>query len=254
MSSTVNPSSCADEIEPRWRRRKDARPQEILAAALDLFTEKGYAATRADEVATRAGVSKGTVYLYFENKEELFKAVVRESFGPALQEAVDLVDHYEGSSFDLLDELMCGWWQHVGATKAAGIMKLMMAEAVNFPEIAKFYHDEVVARAHAMVEKLLARGIRNKEFRPLDLHHMAHVVSSPMLMLIIWGNSFGRCAGCVELDPPTHIANALDLIKRGLAVDPDQIPPRAAISAQMLAETVAKRGKHSAGKARGVGA
>jgi AcrR family transcriptional regulator len=215
------------EDEPRWRRRKDARPQEILAAALDLFIEKGYAATRADEVAARAGVSKGTVYLYFENKEELFKAVVRASFGPALQEAIELVDSYEGSSFDLLDELMLGWWQHVGATKASGIMKLMMAEAVNFPEIAKFYHDEVVARAHAMVEKLLVRGIQRGEFRAVEQHHMSHVISSPMLMLIIWRNSFGRCSGCADLDPVTHMANALDLIKRGLAVDPQNIPARA---------------------------
>jgi AcrR family transcriptional regulator len=250
MSSAIAPPPLVED-EPRWRRRKDARPQEILSAALDLFIEKGYAATRADEVAARAGVSKGTVYLYFQNKEELFKAVVRESFGPALQEAIELVDHYEGSSFDLLEELMYGWWQHVGATKAAGIMKLMMAEAANFPEIAKFYYDEVVARAHAMVEKMLVRGMRRGEFRTVDLHHMAHVISSPMLMLIIWSNSFGRCAGCAELEPSTHIANALDLIKRGLAVDQSAVPGKAMQPVRGFSAVAVKRTAQAVAKPRG---
>jgi AcrR family transcriptional regulator len=219
MSRAVLDPAVPEELEPRWRRRKDARPQEIIAAALDLFIEKGYAATRADEVATRAGVSKGTVYLYFENKEELFKAVVRESFGPALQEAIELVDHYEGSSFDLLEELMHGWWQQVGATKAGGIMKLMMAEAANFPEIAAFYHAEVISRSQHMIIKVLERGMAAGEFRVVDPHHMVHVMVSPMVMLITWRNSFARCPGCEDIDPAAHIANTVELLKRGLAAD-----------------------------------
>ena len=130
--------------KPRWERRKDARPQELLAAALDLFVERGYAATRLDEVAARAGVSKGTLYLYFENKEELFKAVVRENIVAALVDAEDLIAGFEGHSSVLLRKLVVSWWQRIGQTKLSGISKLMMAESGNFPDVARFYHEEVV--------------------------------------------------------------------------------------------------------------
>jgi AcrR family transcriptional regulator len=100
--------------KPRWERRKDARPQELLAAALDLFVERGYAATRLDDVAARAGVSKGTLYLYFENKEELFKEVVRANLVSALAEAEDYASNYAGKSRDLLRGFILRWWKHQG--------------------------------------------------------------------------------------------------------------------------------------------
>lgn len=99
-------STDANKAKPRWERRKDARPQELLAAALDLFVERGYAGTRLDDVASLAGVSKGTLYLYFENKEELFKAVVRENIVAALADAEDLIAGFEGHSSDLLRTLV----------------------------------------------------------------------------------------------------------------------------------------------------
>jgi AcrR family transcriptional regulator len=214
------------ESEPRWRRRKDARPQEILAAALDLFIERGYAATRADDVAAHAGVSKGTVYLYFANKEELFKAVVRESYAPVLQEAAELLGQYEGSSFDLLDEILRGWWEKLGALKAGGITKLMVAEAANFPEIAKFYYEEVIASSQELISGVLARGVARGEFRKLNVTDAMHVVISPVLMLIIWNNSFGRASACPPVDSQAHLNMALEILKRGLAADmtkPDQL-------------------------------
>jgi AcrR family transcriptional regulator len=217
----VSNSLAESDLEPRWRRRKDARPQEILSAALDLFIERGYAATRADDVAAQAGVSKGTVYLYFENKEELFKAVVRESYAPVLQEAVELLDQYEGSNFDLLDEILHGWWEKIGSTKAGGITKLMMAEAANFPEIAKFYYEEVIARSQQLITGVLQRGIARGEFRKLNVQDAMNVVIAPVLMLIIWNNSFGRRASaCQPVDPQAHLKMTLDILKRGLAADP----------------------------------
>ena len=114
---------------PRWERRKDARPQELLAAALDLFVERGFAATRLEDVARRAGVSKGTLYLYYANKEELFKAVVRDSIVPAIGDAEDTIAVYDGHSSELLRAILFGWWERVGGTKASGIVKLVMAEA-----------------------------------------------------------------------------------------------------------------------------
>ena len=108
--------SSPSETKPRWERRKDARPQELLAAALDLFVERGFAATRLDDVAAQAGVSKGTLYLYFANKEELFKAVVRENMLPALGEGEEAIEKCDGNSADLFRDIMLGWWERIGAT------------------------------------------------------------------------------------------------------------------------------------------
>src|ERR1700712_4520950 len=119
------------DTKPRWERRKDARPQELLAAALGQFVERGFAATRLEDVARCAGVSKGTLYLYFANKEELFKAVVREHIVHAIGEAEQEVAGSSGSSADLLRGILMNWWEQLGATELAGITKLMMAEANN---------------------------------------------------------------------------------------------------------------------------
>src|SRR3954462_6809689 len=112
----LTPLQCPDN-KPRWERRKDARPQELLAAALDLFVERGFASTRLEDVAKRAGVSKGTLYLYFENKEELFKAVVRENIVPAIGAAEDVIAGFEGPSDELLRCVLFGMWDRIGATK-----------------------------------------------------------------------------------------------------------------------------------------
>src|ERR1700712_3718971 len=122
------PMQCPYDTKPRWERRKDARPQELLAAALDLFVERGFASTRLEDVARRAGVSKGTLYLYFTNKEELFKAVVRDSIVPVIGAAEDIIAGFEGHSADLLRIVITDWWQRLGATNASGITKLIMAE------------------------------------------------------------------------------------------------------------------------------
>ena len=121
MSATANAKS-----EPRWTRRKEARPEEITSAALELFVERGFAATRLEDVAARAGVSKGTLYLYFANKEELFKAVVREGLVSPIAEMKGLLEQFQGSSFELLRMLILGWWQKVGATRISGTSSTMV--------------------------------------------------------------------------------------------------------------------------------
>src|SRR5204862_852505 len=121
-------------VPPPRQRRKEARPQELLAAALELFVEKGFAATRSEEVAARAGVAKGTLYLYYPSKEELFKAVVRQNLGALIAEGAQIAVAFEGSTSELLKLLMATWWERVGGTPASGIFKIMMAEVRNFPE------------------------------------------------------------------------------------------------------------------------
>lgn len=206
---------CPFETKPRWERRKDARPQELLAAALDLFVERGFAATRLEDVAKRAGVSKGTLYLYFTNKEELFKAVVRENIVPALGEAEDIISSFEGHSADMLRCVILGWWERIGATQASGIIKLVMAEAGNFPELAKFYHEEVITRSSDMMSAMFRRGVERGEFRPVDIAVMTQVLIAPMLMLITWKHSVGPC-NQGNLQPMAFIESFLDMALHGL--------------------------------------
>lgn len=201
--------------QPRWARRKDARPEEIIAAALDLFVERGFASTRLDDVAARAGVSKGTLYLYFANKEDLFKAVVRGNILPVLQYGEDLVTQYSGSSADLVRKLVRGWWEKTGSTKIAGIPKLVIAEAGNFPDLAKFYYDEVILRAHSMFRRVLQRGADAGEFREVDIDHLVHVALAPLVMLAVWGHSFACCEE-QKLHPLRYLDAYLDLLLHSL--------------------------------------
>ncbi len=209
----------------RWERRKDARPQELLAAALELFVERGFAATRLDDVAASAGVSKGTLYLYFANKEELFKAVVRESMLPALGEAEVLIEQHQGSAAALFEEIALGWWERVGSSKVAGITKLMMAESGNFPEVARFYYEEVVSRVNAIVARMLEHGIARGEFRKLDTPEALHVVLAPMVMLMLWNQSFSACRA-EQLSPEEYIRTYIDIFLRGLLNDQTACPSR----------------------------
>jgi AcrR family transcriptional regulator len=215
---------CPFDTKPRWERRKDARPQELLAAALDLFVERGFASTRLEDVAKRAGVSKGTLYLYFTNKEELFKEVVRNSIVPFIGAAEDSIAGFDGHSADLLRSVMVGWWQRLGSTKASGIIKLVMAEAGNFPDIACFYQEEVITRGTNMFASLLERAIARGEFRPMDVTIMTQVLIAPLLMLITWKHSVGPCDQS-NLDPLAFLDTFLDMALHGLA------PPAAALPA-----------------------
>ena len=136
------PRSFVDKLCPvraKRERRKEARPGELLEAALDLFVEKGFAATRSEEVAARAGVSKGTLFLYFPSKEELFKAVVRDNIVVTIGAAEQDAAAFDGPSGELLGTLLMRWWTEIWATPLGGITKLMLAEGNNFPELAQFY-------------------------------------------------------------------------------------------------------------------
>ncbi|MET1114220.1 MAG: TetR/AcrR family transcriptional regulator [Comamonas sp.] len=177
----------------RRARRKNARPGELLEAALDLFVAKGYAATRVEEVAARAGVSKGTLFLYYPSKEELFKAVVRESIAGRFGEWQLELDNFEGDSVALLRRCYAVWWQRIGSTKAAGITKLMFSEARNFPALARFYHQEVTEPGTALGRRILERGIARGEIRDLDLNTGIYLVLAPMMFLMLWQNSMASC-------------------------------------------------------------
>jgi AcrR family transcriptional regulator len=201
--------------QPRWARRKDARPEEIIAAALELFVERGFAATRLDDVAARAGVSKGTLYLYFENKEDLFKAVVRGNILPVLQQSEALAESFPGSCVELVSTLVHGWWELAGSTSIAGIPKLIIAEAGNFPDLAKFYYDEVILRALTMFRRVLQRGSDAGEFREVDVDYLVHVALAPLVMLAVWRHTFACCEP-QKLQPERYLESYLDMLLHGL--------------------------------------
>lgn len=202
--------------EPRWARRKGARPEEITAAALELFIERGYAATRLEDVAARAGVSKGTVYLYFANKEELFKAVVREGIVSPLAEMRSLVDAFEGPTFELVGLLVRGWWERIGMTRLSGIPKLVISEAQNFPEIARFYVDEVVGPGREALSAIIRRGVARGEFRRVDPQVVGNLVFAPLLMIAMWRHSLSVCTPA-QIDPVALLEAHIEMLRRGLA-------------------------------------
>lgn len=201
---------------PKWRRRKEARPQEIVDAALEVFAERGYAAARLEDVASRAGVSKGTLYLYFPNKEELFKAVIRSAILPNLELAERLLAEFPGPSMDILERLLSGIAGKVMATRVGAIPKLMIAEAGNFPELARFYYDTVIARGFRVVGGVLERGIARGEFRPVEVAPTVRLVVAPMLMIALWRTSFEPVEGA-PLDVDAMIRTHVDHLRRALA-------------------------------------
>ena len=210
-------SETCSKVQAKRARRKEARPGELLAAALELFVEKGYAATRSEEVAHRAGVSKGTLFLYFASKEELFKAVVRENLAGRFPEWEAEFDAYTGSTPEMLRYAMQMWWQRVGATPASGITKLMMSEASNFPELAAFYQKEVIEPGRQLVRRILQRGVDRGEFRPLDMDHAVYLVLAPMIFLMSWKHSFGACNGnTAPLDPGQYLELQVQALLYGL--------------------------------------
>lgn len=200
---------------PPRKRRKEARPSELLDAALGLFVEKGFAATRLEDVAAHAGVSKGTLYLYYENKEALFKAVIQEGIVPVIAENEAIAAKHVGCSFYLLERLLANWWTKIGQTTFAGIPKLMVAEARNFPDLARFYYENVISRSRALVGNALRRGMASGEFRDMDIETTVDVVIAPILMLLIWRYSMSCCQGG-ENDPQLYLRIHMDLIRQGL--------------------------------------
>ncbi len=197
-------------------RRKEARPGELLEAALDLFVAKGFAATRAEEVAAKAGVSKGTLFLYFKSKEELFEAVVRENMGNQISQGLAEMDSFQGSTTDMLKFAMFAWWERVGNTKASGISKLVMSEASNFPALANFYHETVVKPGRQLIRAILQRGVDRGEFRTLNMDYAVYSVIAPLIFLTMWKHSLGACSLDTPIDPETYINSQADIIVHGI--------------------------------------
>ncbi|MCP5267397.1 MAG: TetR/AcrR family transcriptional regulator [Zoogloeaceae bacterium] len=212
-TADIDTESVTGERSQR-RRRKDARPSELTAAALELFVEKGFAGTRLDDIAARAGVSKGTLYLYFDSKEALFTAVIEEGIVPALAAAEQQFAGYQGRTSDLLRVLLLGWWQQIGSTRMGGVVKLIISESHNFPEVTQYYHDHVIVRGRSLLRRALQRGLESGEFRQMDVDSAIDVIIAPLLMLVIWRYSFCICGH--DIEPEKYLETHFDLLIQGL--------------------------------------
>lgn len=225
--SSAPPSSSASQ-GPRRVRRKESRPGELLDAALTLFVEKGYAATRVDEVAAHAGVSKGTLFLYFSSKEELFKAVVRHNIAGRFATWNEEFEQFHGTTTDMLRYCYTTWWQHIGATRVSGIAKLMLSEASQFPEITQFYQREVTMPGQQLIRRILQRGVDCGEFRPLNLDYAVYAVLAPLLFLILCKHSADSCLPeACALSPQTYLDTQLEILLHGIRALPQTQAPAA---------------------------
>lgn len=203
-------------MSKRWQRRKDARAPEILEAALACFAQKGFAATRLDDIAARAGITKGTIYLYFDSKQALFEALARQSIAERLDQVKAQLAVFPGTSADLLKFVLTTLGQFATTSDRVVLPRLVLAEAANFPALAEFWRREIIERGLGVFTTIIERGIASGEFRKLKPQHAARLCVAPLLVILLWRTTFARFdtepydyAGLVE----THLETLLHGLK-----------------------------------------
>ncbi len=199
----------------KWQRRSEARPGEILDAALGLFVDRGFSATKIEDIAEGAGVSKGTVYLYFKSKEDIFKCLVHDIVLPEIERVEQKVSEHVGTQQALLITILKGWQRTMFETRLSGMPKLMMSEASNFPELARYYVENVVHRSIDIVSGVIAAGIQSNEFKRCDPVITARVIMAHLVYLVIWDHSL-RTYDANQLDSDNYMQCQIDLILNGL--------------------------------------
>jgi len=172
--------------QPKYQRRKEDRPQEIADAAFEAFAEKGYAATRIDDVASRAGVSKGLTYLYYKTKEDLFKAVIKNVVVRRVDALIGDVESTELSSEEFIRGPLLDFMKKVPGSPVAIVIRLLIAEGPRHPDLVNYYYDNVVARGLKAIRQFGERGVQRGEFRREALDHQPHLFLAPMMLSIIW--------------------------------------------------------------------
>ena len=202
-----------------WQRRPEARAKEILDSALQVFARHGYSAATIDDIATGANVSKGTLYLYFADKEAIFRSLIGESFTPRIGQLIDSVGTFQGTSLDLLRLAIRGLGHFLQNDPRAVLPRVVMAEAGNFPDLVKFYKTEVTDRGLALIELVVRRGMEGGEFRPLDAQHAARLVMTPLMFIAFWRTSFGTLEE-QPYDFQGMIDTHIDFIARALLASP----------------------------------
>jgi AcrR family transcriptional regulator len=194
--------------EPRYQRRKEDRPQEITEAAFSVFADKGYASARVEEVAKRAGVSKGLLYLYFKTKEELFKAVVKSVVVRRVDALLVAVDETDLSSEEFMRGPLLDFVKSVPGSPVAIVIRLLISEGQRHPDLVDYYWDNVVSKGLTAISRFMERGVQRGEFRDTGVTRLPQLVLAPMMLSIIWRILFTKRA----LDTDTLIETQIDMI------------------------------------------
>ena len=204
---------------PKFRRRAEARPDEVLDAALDLFIEQGFAQTRVEDIAKRAGISKGGVYLYFESKEKILEGLVRRAIVPIANSALDFVKDFEGDPRPVITMVMKMLAGRFADPKIFSIPKLIFRELLGFPELAQMYRREVLDRVIPAIEGVIARGIDQGYLRPVDPHLTIRSIIGPLMLHVAMAEIFGIVPeGGLHFDK--MIDNHLTILFDGLSAPP----------------------------------
>lgn len=201
--------------QPKFRRRKADRPDEIVAAAFEVFAEKGFAAARLDDIAARAGVSKGAIYLYFATKEDIFQAVVEQGVAPNLHNLAALAAANPQNFPDLVRAFTQVMAQVASTTPLGGIIKMVIGEARNFPELARVWHDRLIVPALGALSAAIAAAQARGEIRPGDPRHYAAGLISPLLVGVIWRETFTPI-GAEPFDLPALMEQHVETLLRGM--------------------------------------
>jgi AcrR family transcriptional regulator len=201
----------------KFRRRAEARPDEVLDAALALFTEKGFSATRVDDIAAKAGISKGAVYLYFPSKEAILEGLVRRAVTPIADHALGMINHFEGDPRFAVSMVMKMIGGRLADPKLIAIPRLIIREVVNFPHLAEMYRREVLDRVIPVVETLVRRGIDQGYLRQVDPHLTIRSIVGPIVLHMLMAEIFGIVPkGGLSID--RLIDNHLTILFDGLSV------------------------------------
>jgi len=206
----------ASAEQPSSGRRSDSRDR-LLEAALPLFLERGFAATRVDDIAQRAAVSKGCVYLYFRTKQEIFEAVVDEAIVARIARAEQFAADFEGSVSELLEAVLTNNLLEFWGSASSGIPKLILAESQQFPELAASYFQGITLRARRFIESILQLGIDKGEYRAIDVPYVARCILNALDHELITKHSAGIASNSGnELDPARYVSTLLNLIHAGI--------------------------------------
>ncbi len=209
---------------PPRSRRKETRPAELLGAALDAFRARGFAATRMEDIAARAGVSKGTIYLYYPSKQAIFEALVRENLLPNLARVEAAMAASKARAPDKLRQVTAALAEVARDGRLLAIPKLVATEAGNFPDLARFYRQEVVARGLALIAGILEQGTAQGDFRRHDPEAAARLFMAPLVMTAIWQSAFAPVEDR-PMDPAALLALHGELFARGLAAERKDAQP-----------------------------
>lgn len=188
---------------PRTGKRelqKEARRVAIIDAALDAFTQQGFTATKLDDVAERAGIGKGTIYLYFDSKENLFEEVVRQTLFPMRDAAEAYVANFTGSASDLLASHLRNFYAAMNNPRIPPLMAMISSEALRFPAIAAFFYEEIISKSYQMLRSIIQRGIETGEFRPDADTLYLQLLTAPVLISVNWNLQFRQQAPIVIED------------------------------------------------------